>query len=168
MSADKPTTQFHPAFSSPQAAAIPWEQAQAALEGAEIFWIATVRPEGRPHVTPLIAVWQGGALYFCSGASERKAKNLAENPNCTLTTGCNFLNQGLDLVVEGRAEPVSEKNLLQALAEAYDQKYDWHYEVQEGMFVSAGRPARVYEVRPKVVFGFGRDGGFSQTSYRFE
>lgn len=167
MDAQNPTTRFHPDFSSPQAAAVPWEQAEETLERAEIFWISTVRPDGRPHVTPLIAVWQDGALFFCTGPQERKARNLAANPHCTLTTGCNHFSQGLDIVVEGQAAPVHDEARLQALAAAYDKKYNWHYEVQDGLFVSAGLPARVYAVRPRLVFGFGREGGFSQTSYRF-
>ena len=42
---------------------------------------------GRPHVTPLLAIWLDSALCFCTGASERKAKNLALNPHCIRTTG---------------------------------------------------------------------------------
>jgi hypothetical protein len=48
---------------------------------------STVRPDGRPHVTPLIAVWHAGALWFATGPEERKARNLAENPSCVLTPG---------------------------------------------------------------------------------
>ena len=72
-----------------------------------MYWLSTVRPDGRPHVTPLLGIWQDGALYFCTGPDERKAKNLARNPHCILTTGCNRLD-GLDLVVEGQATKVSD------------------------------------------------------------
>jgi hypothetical protein len=41
------------------------------------FWLSTARPDGRPHVTPFIAVWLDEALWFCTGADELKAKNLA-------------------------------------------------------------------------------------------
>jgi hypothetical protein len=34
-----------------------------------------VRADGRPHVTPLISVLVDGALHFCTGATEQKAKN---------------------------------------------------------------------------------------------
>ncbi len=73
------------------------------MEDAKVFWISTVHPDGRPHVTPLIAVLSDGALYFCTGPRERKAENLALNPHCVLTTGCNSLDEGVDLVVEGHA-----------------------------------------------------------------
>jgi hypothetical protein len=33
---------------------------------AEVHWLSTVRPDGRPHVAPLIAVWVDDALVFCT------------------------------------------------------------------------------------------------------
>jgi nitroimidazol reductase NimA-like FMN-containing flavoprotein (pyridoxamine 5'-phosphate oxidase superfamily) len=57
-------------FSSDGATATPWSQARDGLEAAEVYWLSTVRPDGRPHVTPLIAVWLDGALYFCTGPTE--------------------------------------------------------------------------------------------------
>lgn len=62
-----------------------------------------VRPDGRPHFSTLLGVWLDGALYSCAGPGERKAKNLAQNPHCILTTGRNDLADGVDLVVEGDA-----------------------------------------------------------------
>jgi hypothetical protein len=64
------------AFSSPHAEPTEWSQALIELRGAEVYWLSTVRPDGRPHVTPLLAIWLEGALYFCTGPDERKAKNL--------------------------------------------------------------------------------------------
>ena len=68
-------------------------------------------PDGRPHVTPLIAIWLDDSLYFCTGATERKAKNLARNPHYVITTGCNRL-EGLDIVVEGDAVRISHEPTL--------------------------------------------------------
>jgi hypothetical protein len=62
--------------------------------------LATVRPNGRPHVTTIAAVWLDNALHFVTGKSERKAKNLARNSQCVITTGCHVL-RGLDVVLEG-------------------------------------------------------------------
>src|SRR4051812_24993810 len=73
-----PTTTFDPEYSSPSASAIAWSTGQRALGAVQIYWLATVRPDGRPHLTPLIAVWLDGRLYFSTGDEERKAKNLAE------------------------------------------------------------------------------------------
>jgi hypothetical protein len=57
MTSANPRTELDKRFSSPGASAAPWADATAALENAEIFWITTVRPDGRPHVTPLLAIW---------------------------------------------------------------------------------------------------------------
>ena len=90
-------------FSSEGATALPWPDVVRALERAEIFWLSTVRRDGRPHVTPLPAIWLDGRLHFCTGPGEQKAKNIAANPQCVLTTGTDRFLAGLDLVVEGTA-----------------------------------------------------------------
>ena len=76
MTTENPVTELHPQFSSPDASPTPWAEARQRLEAAEIYWLTTVRPDGRPHVTPLLAIWHEGALYFSTGVDERKAKNL--------------------------------------------------------------------------------------------
>ena len=106
MAEPEPRTELS-AFSSPNATATEWSQGRAVLASADVYWLSTVRPDGRPHVTPLLGVWFAGALYFCTGPDERKAKNLAENRHCILTTGHSTLD-GLDLVVEGAAEVVDD------------------------------------------------------------
>lgn len=167
MAAADPITELHPQYSSPDATSTPWATAREQLEKAEIFWLSTVRPDGRPHVTPLPAVWLDGALYFCTGAGERKAKNLAHNAQCILTTGCNGLNEGLDLVVEGEAVRVTDEAKLQRLADLYASKLDWRYTVRDGAFQGAGGEALVFEVAPQTAFGFGKGEPFSQTRWRF-
>src|SRR3712207_2629362 len=74
-------------FSETQARALPWSEVVAVLESSEMFWLSTVRRDGRPHVAPLPAMWLDGKLHFCTGAHEQKAKNLEANPCCVLTTG---------------------------------------------------------------------------------
>jgi Pyridoxamine 5'-phosphate oxidase len=76
-----------PAFSSKGASATTWARGREQFGGAQIYWLSTVRPNGRPHVTPLLGVWRESGLYFCAGPSERKAKNLTHSANCILTTG---------------------------------------------------------------------------------
>ena len=163
----EPAAELHPGFSSDNAAATPWSEARELLEKAGIYWLTTVRPDGRPHVTPLFAVWLDGALFFCTGPSERKAKNLEFNSHCAITTGCNVI-EGLDLVVEGDAENVSDEARLQAVAGRFASKYDWHYAVRDGAFYGEGGRADVYEVAPTTVFGFGKGEVSSQTRYRFQ
>jgi general stress protein 26 len=169
MAGKEPVAELDARYSSDGATPTAWAQARRRLEEAEVYWLSTVRPDGRPHVTPLLSVWQDGALYFCTGPSERKARNLTQNPHCILTTGCNALAEGLDLVVEGAAVRVSDDATLQGLAAAYESKYggDWHFDVRDGAFHGEGGEALVYQVTPSTVFGFGK-GEYSQTRWRFE
>ena len=167
MAIREPVTELNSQYSSPDATPTPWADAQQQLEEAEIFWLSTVRPDGRPHVAPLPAIWLDGALYFCTGERERKAKNLANNADCILTTGCNSMQEGLDLVVEGEAVQVSDEGLLQRLADLWLSKYDWSYDVRDGAFHGDGGRAVVFELAPTTAFGFGKGGPFSQTRWRF-
>jgi len=75
---------------------------RAVANGGHI--LAVHRPsDGRPHVTPLIAVWRTNALRFATGPEERKARNLAENSWCVLTTGrSDLVGRAFDVVLEGR------------------------------------------------------------------
>lgn len=68
MTEQEPTAQLTP-FSSSDAQAVAWSIGKAALAEAPLYWLSTVRPEGVPHVTPLIGVWWDGALYFVTGAA---------------------------------------------------------------------------------------------------
>ena len=166
----EPVTTLDTRFSQPDASATPWAQTVRALEGAELFWITTVRADGRPHVTPLVAVWLDGAAYFTTGAGEQKAVNLASNPQVILTTGCNTWDRGLDVVLEGAAERVTDDALLRRLAAAWAGKWDgrWRYEARDGAFHHpGGGAALVFEVVPSKVLAFGK-GEFSHTRYRFD
>jgi nitroimidazol reductase NimA-like FMN-containing flavoprotein (pyridoxamine 5'-phosphate oxidase superfamily) len=159
-----PSTKLDTTFSDPEATATSWEDTLGVLEGAEICWIATVRASGRPHMTPLVAVWLDGALHFCTGESEQKAVNLRTNENVILMTGCNQWDRGIDVVLEGQAVRVNDIDTLQRLAEAWARKWDgrWQYEPVEGGFKGDG--VLVYSVSPHKVFAFAK-GNFSQTRH---
>lgn len=146
-----------------------WHDARGHLAGAEIYWLTTVRPDGRPHVTPLIGVWLDDALHFCTGADERKAGNLDRNPRVVLTTGNNALGEGLDIVLEGRAARVRSDKQLRRIAEAYESKYgsEWHFDVRDQVFVGDGHEALVYEVEPTTAFAYARGTTYSQTRWLF-
>lgn len=164
----EPVVDLDARFSAPRASATTWAEVRRVIEEAELFWISTVRSDGRPHVTPLPAVWSDGALYFCTGAGEQKGVNLARNPSCTLTTGNNAWKAGLDVVIEGTATRVTDDALLQALAEAWESKYegDWHFDVANGAFHHEGGEALVFKVAPAKALAFAK-GEFAQTRFRF-
>ncbi|HZM84137.1 MAG TPA: pyridoxamine 5'-phosphate oxidase family protein [Candidatus Limnocylindrales bacterium] len=175
----QPKTRLDVRFSDPGAAATGWDQTRAALEAAELFWLTTVRADGRPHVTPLVAVWLDGAIHFCTGPKEQKAINLSGNPRVALTTGCGRWDGGLDIVVEGLAVRVFDEQTLERLARAWTSKWDgrWHFVARDGAFHHKGGEkagekggekgeAWVYSVRPSKVLAFGKE-PFSHTSHHF-
>jgi len=154
-------------FSDPDAGPTPWSEAIAVLERAELYWLSTVRSDGRPHVTPLIGVVEDGAVHFCTGRREQKARNLEHNDRVALTTGLNTWASGLDLVVEGTAVRVSDGETLQLLADAYEAKYgsEWHWDVADGLFRAGETEAAVFRVEPAKVLAFAKD-PHAQTTYR--
>ena len=164
-----PETKLDARFSDPNAVAVTWRDTRQALEAAELFWITTVRRDGRPHVTPLVAVWLGETIYFCTGPDEQKARNLEHNPHVVLTTGSNEWEHGLDIVVEGAADRVTDNEQLRGLADAWTRKWDgrWRYRVGDGGFEHEdGHSVLVFAVAPTKVFAFGK-GTFSQNRHRF-
>ncbi|HEY7283395.1 MAG TPA: pyridoxamine 5'-phosphate oxidase family protein [Actinomycetota bacterium] len=173
---DEPTTELDERFSAPGADTVPWSTARKLLESAQLSWITTVRADGRPHVTPLVAVWVDDALHFATGESEQKAMNLAANPHVVLTTGCNTWDQGIDVMVEGEALRVTEQAMLVRLAAAWATRWngEWQYNVVEGGFAhdqgpnaGAGQLVLVFQVAATKILAFGKD-PFSHTRYRLD
>ena len=167
---NQPVTDLDLRFSDPDAVATGWEETRRVLEKAELFWISTVRADGRPHVTPLVAVWLDDAIHFATGPSEQKAVNLRANQNVILTTGCDQWERGLDVVVEGEAVQVTDESVLDRLARTWTTKWDgrWRYEVHEGGFRHEGGSGEVlvFSVTPAKVLAFAK-GTFGQTRHRF-
>ena len=172
MAAQDVTAEIH-GFSEPDSTPTPWAAGLEQLRAADTFWLSTVRPDGRPHVTPLIAVWHAGALWFATGPEERKTKNLADNPSCVLTTGRSDLVEGaLDVVLEGRAEQVTDDAELEPVATAFAVKYPtgpWDFEARGGALIDRGSGGRaiVFRVRPLRGLGFRKGDRFSQTTWRW-
>ena len=162
-----PRVKFDSRFSDPTASAMPWEDAVRLLEEAELYWITTVRADGRPHVTPLIGVMHDGAMHFSTGEREQKYRNLEHSPKVALTTGSNAWAAGTDVVVEGEAVRVSDNDELQQLADAHEAKYGevWHYDVADGKFEAPGGGAVVFRIEASKVLAFAKD-PHGQTSFR--
>jgi general stress protein 26 len=173
-----PTTALDARYSEPDTSATAWDDARRLLEDAQLFWLTTVRADGRPHVTPLVAIWLDGALHFGTGAEEQKAYNLRANKHVILTTGSNQWDRGLDVVVEGDAVRVIDGAKLQRLAHAWAHKWDgqWQYDVHDGYLrlrspaaggaAGEGGDAMVFAVAPAKVLAFGK-GTFTHTTYWF-
>lgn len=100
-----------------------WSWAEERLAASHDYWVATVRPDGRPHVMPVWGVWLDGAVWFSSGGRSRKARNLAADPRCTVTTD----RAQEPVVLEGTAERVADLGRIGAFLDATNAKYSTDY-----------------------------------------
>jgi predicted pyridoxine 5'-phosphate oxidase superfamily flavin-nucleotide-binding protein len=163
----EPVAELNEGFSEPGAVARPWAEVADVLSRSQMFWLSTVRRDGRPHVTPLPAIWLDQSLYLCTGSLEQKTRNLEANPECVLAAGANQFRSGLDVVLEGTAARVTGPALLRRLAELWKSRLDWDFQLTDGGFLDpAGRTGLVFAVTPSKVLSFGK-GPYSQTRYRF-
>ena len=150
---------------------IPWSRALAQLDAGVggTYWLATTRPNGRPHVAAVGALWVDGKVYFTSGATTRKSRNLAENPRCVISVSL----KDLDLVIEGPAEKVTDEATLQRFAQLYAAQ-GWPASVSDGAMTaeysapSAGPPPwDLYVVTPATAFGVATAEPNGATRWRF-
>ena len=154
---------------------VSWERALRALEkgdqkGNETSFLTTTRPDGRPHVAGVGAVWDSGKVYFVSGPGTRKSRNVAENPACVMAMSL----AGIDLVIEGEARRVTDDETLQRLAKRYADG-GWPAKVEDEAFTyeysapSAGPPPwYLYAITPRTVYGVLSDAPGGAMRWRFD
>jgi hypothetical protein len=167
----EPETTLDPQFSSPDVKPTPWSAATDALRDAKTYLLTTVRPDRRPHQTTVAGIWMDGVFHFGTGPSERKARNLAAGNHNVLVSVATPAWEGLDVVIEGEAVPVTDLDRLGRLVEAYATKYDdvFGFRLVDGQVQTRGAEDRplFFEVRARKAFGFGKGASFSQTRWRF-
>ena len=165
----------HPDYGDSSAPAPAWSEIDARLTAAQLYWMVTVRTDGRPHAVPLCGVWRDGEFVFVTGEQEQKMRNLEANPQVTVTAGplgAEGWSTGKDIAVEGVVERITDDDELRRLARLWHDKYgdDWTFEAREGQFFEVGESseghggANVFRVPPTKVLVFGDDHG--QTRYR--
>ena len=159
-------------YSVPDAVATGWDETRRVLETAEVSWLSTVRADGRPHVTPVVAIWLDEAIHFRANPIQQKTLNLRGNPHVVLTTGCNHWEEGLDVVVEGAAVQLTDEAVLERLAQVWATKWDKRYQflVRDGCFYNQRgdqTPIFVFSVMPTRVYAFTRGPSGSHTRYEF-
>jgi hypothetical protein len=161
---------------------IPWEKVhkrmregftQAPKTGGpdrHTAWLATVGPDGRPHVMPIGVLFVDDAFYFNTGPKTRKARNIARNDNCVIT----IATHDFDFVVEGPATKIIDHAGLQRIADAFT-KQGWEPTVVKGGLTakysapSAGPPPwNVYEVKPHTIFALGASEPYGATRWNFQ
>lgn len=127
-------------------------------------WLATLNDDGSPHVTAVGALWEDDTFWFQTGAGTRKARNVARDPRCSVSTSI----RDADVVLEGDAERVTEPDAIARLAKAWADQ-GWPAEPDEsgsGITAPFNAPAQgpppwnVYRVKPRsVVVAWGVEPG---------
>ncbi len=121
-----------------------WEWAEGELVNARNYWLATTRPDGRPHVAPVWGVWLDGCLYFGTGRRSVKGRNLAAQPRVAV-----HLESGDDtVIIEGLVTEVTDPAERNRVAARYQDKYGLPPEGPEGS------DSPLLAVRPITGFGW--------------
>lgn len=147
-----------------------WPDVERRLASNGWFWLASVRPDGAPHMMPLFAAWSEPILFIASKDSARKSRNLDADGRCVLSTEAH----GAHLVVEGKASRVRDPATLERASAAFQQIYGWpttvagdQLDAAYGAPTSGGPPYRVYQIAPTKIFALPIDGSFLPTRLRF-
>jgi hypothetical protein len=126
---------------------LPWSWARERLEQAAIYWVMTVRPDGRPHAVPIWASWIEDRFYFGASADTRRGRNLVTNP----AVGIHIERGDEVVIVEGvAAEVVPDVALAARLVADTAAKYSYRTDPADW------RKGGLYVVRPHVVLAWGR------------
>jgi uncharacterized pyridoxamine 5'-phosphate oxidase family protein len=124
-----------------------WKWAEDRLGKSRQYWIATTRPDGRPHVMVVWALWMDGLLYFSTGSKSRKARNLKANPNCTMCTE----KADEAVILEGVVDTERNVETIREFLRLYEKKYKWDMSSMADDLLKLKEP--VFYLKPKVGFG---------------
>lgn len=152
---------------------LPWSRARDVLTADPAAerpcYLGTVDPDGRPHAAGVGAVYHDGDWWIVSGPGTRKSRNLAADPRCTISTRI----EGLDLVLEGRADRVTDPATVERLAAFYSDS-GWPVEAQDDTFTgpysapSAGPPPwHLYRFTTTTAVGVATAEPHGATRWRF-
>jgi len=98
---------------------IPWNKVDTWLRGFRSIWIATTRPNGRPHSVPVWCIWDDEHIYFASNGKSQKDRNLAHQSAIVVHAG-----DGDDtIILEGMVAVVTDLEERSNINTAYGEKY---------------------------------------------
>jgi PPOX class probable F420-dependent enzyme len=137
---------------------LPWAETEKRLIEARTYWIATTRPDGRPHIAPVWGVWTDDTFIFETSSRSAKARNVAVNPSIVL----HLDHTPTAVIVEGRAEIVEDETTKRAYARACTEKYDFDVEPYLTRPVS-----RVIRIVPRVAYSYKEHLGQTATRWDF-
>lgn len=134
---------------------LPWAWAVERLTKSRNYWVATTCPDRRPHCVPVWGIWLDDAFCFSSGTKSRKARNLAENPNCVICP-----EDGIKAVsLEGVAGTITDALTIRRFVDAYNLKYSWDLKPETVLDMGP-----IFAVRPRKVIAVDATPGEFQLS----
>ncbi len=100
-----------------------WPDVRKDLEEAPVYWVASTRPDGRPHVVPRDGIWLDDTWYY--GGSDDTVHNRNVQKNAALSM---HIGDGMKaIIVEGEASHVHpDQDIAERLADVNNTKYA-HY-----------------------------------------
>jgi nitroimidazol reductase NimA-like FMN-containing flavoprotein (pyridoxamine 5'-phosphate oxidase superfamily) len=153
-----------------QSQPLDWAELVSTLSTGGWFWLATVRPDGAPHVMPLFGAWNGSGFFITSKGTTRKSRNLDAEPRCVLSTDTGDLH----VVIEGAARHVRDAESLQRASETLRDAYGWvtwvagdQLDADDGAPTSGGPPYEVFEITPIKAFALPANGETTPTRWSF-
>ncbi|MCE7949116.1 MAG: pyridoxamine 5'-phosphate oxidase [Chloroflexi bacterium CFX4] len=142
-------------ISADESGMLAWAWVEDQLSRARNYWLCTVRADGRPHATPIWAVWYEGALYWGADPNSVKARNFTARPAVSL-----HLESGDEVVI---LEGVVQRGTTEAIAAEVGQRYTAKYGLAEGNLPTADA---YYWLKPKVGMAW-HESAFPTTATRF-
>jgi Pyridoxamine 5'-phosphate oxidase len=156
--------------------ALDWSRAAAQLDELRpaggrgpTCWLATTRPDGRPHLTGIVGHWLDDTFYFVSGPGTRKARNLADDGRCAVAISLG----DLDLVLEGKARRVGDHAVVEQIAARFSER-GWPLAVEGDLLSAPFRaptappaPWHLYALAPERALGVATAGDPGATRWTF-
>jgi nitroimidazol reductase NimA-like FMN-containing flavoprotein (pyridoxamine 5'-phosphate oxidase superfamily) len=120
-----------------------WSEVERRLESASVYWLASTRSDGRPHVVPRDGLWLDGGLYYGGSPATVHFRNITIDPHVVAHIG-----DGQEaIIVEGTVEiekPTEE--MAKRLADESFSKYPQYGRIDPSQYaegVTILRPRRV-------------------------
>ncbi|RSN46676.1 pyridoxamine 5'-phosphate oxidase family protein [Actinomadura sp. WAC 06369] len=94
------------------------------------MWVSTAHPDHGPHQVPLWFLWDGRAVWMCTGAASATARNVREEPRVRLA-----LPDSFDVVLlQGEAECFPDRDVPGEAADAFAAKFGWDPRTEDDPF----------------------------------
>lgn len=92
----------------------------ARIDDEQIVWLATTRPGGRPHLSPIWFVWVDGRMWLCTGIDAVKTHNVRGEARISVA-----LQDGMKPAVGEGSAVVHERPYPPAIVDAFMARFGW-------------------------------------------